>query len=133
MKIESLLFGLGFFVFTVIAIVYGGVTHWEEPVGAVGLFLTAGLAAMVTLYLGYTGRHVDFRPEDDPFGDIEQGAGELGEFAPYSWWPLAGAAGAALLFLGMAIGWWMMLIGVAIGAFGMVGWVFEFYRGEHAH
>ena len=133
MKVETLLFCLGAFFFTLIAVVYGYVTDWSEPVGAAALFLTAGLATMLTLYLGYTGRHIDPRPEDDVFGEIAEGAGELGEFAPYSWWPLAAGAGAAVLFLGMAIGWWLMLIGVGIGAYGTVGWVFEFYRGEHAH
>lgn len=133
MKVESLLFGLGLAVFLPIAIIYGWITGWNEPVGAVGLFLTAGLAGMITLYLYYTGTHIDPRPEDDRFGEIEQGAGELGEFAPYSWWPLAAGLGAAVLFAGMAVGWWLMVIGVALGAAGMIGWVFEFYRGEHAH
>lgn len=133
MKLESWLFGAGAPLFSVFAIAYGILTGWSEPVGLAGLFLTAGLALLIGAYLGYTGRHIDPRPEDNPFGEIAQGAGELGEFAPYSWWPLAAAAGAAVLFLGMAIGVWMMLIGIGLGALGVVGWVYEFYRGEHAH
>ena len=133
MKVEAWFFGGGAPLFLVFAVVYGAVTHWDEPVGVACLFLTTGLAALIGAYLGYTGRHIDARPEDDAFGEIAQGAGELGEFAPYSWWPLAAAGGGALLFTGLAVGWWLMAIGAGVGAIGLVGWVFEFYRGEHAH
>jgi hypothetical protein len=35
---------------------------------------------------------------------------------------------------GVAIGaWWLLIIGVGLGAISLTGWVFEFYRGEHAH
>jgi hypothetical protein len=132
-KIESWLFGAGAPLFTFFAIAYGVLTGWSEPVGISALFLTAGLALMIGGYLGYTARHIDPRPEDDEFGEIAEGAGELGTFAPYSWWPLAAAGGAAVVFAGMAVGPWLLLIGLGVAAFGLVGWVFEFYRGEHAH
>ncbi|MFI7589498.1 cytochrome c oxidase subunit 4 [Spongisporangium articulatum] len=134
MKVTALLFWLGTIIFAVTGVVYGVfATDWEEPVGVVALFLTAGLALMIAVYLSYTDRHTDDLPEDDTFGEIEQGAGELGEFAPYSWWPLVAAGGGAVVFAGAAIGWWLLLIGLGLGAIGVIGWVFEFYRGEHAH
>ena len=35
---------------------------------------------------------------------------------------------------GVAIGaWWLVIIGVVLGAVALSGWVFEYYRGEHAH
>lgn len=133
MKIETWLFGaLGVF-FLPIAIVYGFVTDWNEPVGPVGLFLTAGLCLMVALYLWLTSRRIDDRPEDDPAGEIAQGAGELGHFAPHSWWPFAVGLGCAITFAGMAVGWWLLLIGMPIALLATIGWVFEFYRGEYAH
>jgi hypothetical protein len=132
-KVEAWFFGGGAPLFAAVAVVYGVVTDWNEPVGAACLFLTAGLALLIGAYLGYTGRVIDARPEDDPFGEISQGAGELGEFAPYSWWPLAAASGGALLFAGLAVGWWLVFIGLGLSVLGVVGWVFEFYRGEHAH
>jgi Cytochrome c oxidase subunit IV len=132
-KVEAWFFGAGAPLFTVFAVVYGTVTSWDEPVGTSGLFLLAGLAALIGGFLAYTSRIIDARPEDDPFGEIAEGAGELGEFAPYSWWPLAAAGGGAIVFAGLAIGWWLVLIGAGVGAFGLFGWVFEFYRGEHAH
>ena len=33
----------------------------------------------------------------------------------------------------MAVGLWMILIGLGISSLALVGWVFEYYRGEHAH
>jgi hypothetical protein len=132
-KVETGLFAAGAPLFAVFAVAYGFFTGWAEPVGIAGLFLLAGLAGLVGAYLGYTARHIDPRPEDDPFGEIADGAGELGEFSPYSWWPLVAAGAGAIVFLGAAIGIWMMLIGIGLGAIGVVGWVFEFYRGEHAH
>jgi len=29
--------------------------------------------------------------------------------------------------------WWVLYIGVALGVVALVGWVFEFSRGQHAH
>jgi hypothetical protein len=29
--------------------------------------------------------------------------------------------------------WWMVIIGFGVGALALSGWVFEYYRGEHAH
>ncbi len=133
MKIETWLFSAGVFFFTPIAIVYGFVTQWKEPLGPVALLLTAALSGLIGLYFFITSRRIDPRPEDDPLGEIAQGAGELGTFAPYSWWPLAAGLASAVLFTGLAVGWWLVYIGVGFGAIALVGWVFEFYRGEHAH
>jgi len=69
----------------------------------------------------------------DLSGEIAQGAGEQGQFAPYSWWPLALGFSAALLFAGLAAGWWLFLIGLPLGILSLVGWVFEYHRGEYAH
>ena len=35
--------------------------------------------------------------------------------------------------LGVVIGWWLFIIGTVLGALALSGWVFEYYRGEHAH
>ena len=29
--------------------------------------------------------------------------------------------------------WWLVIIGAVLGAVALSGWVFEYYRGEHAH
>jgi hypothetical protein len=132
-KVEAWLFMSGMFFFAPIGIAYGLITDWQEPVGTTALFLTAGLALLIGFYLVITGRRIDPRPEDNPEAEIADGAGELGEFAPYSWWPLPLAFSAALAFVSLAVGWWILPIAVGLGAVSLVGWVFEFYRGEHAH
>ena len=133
MKVETWLFASGVVFFAPIGFIYGIVTDWNEPVGTTALFLTAGLALLIALYLFFTSRRIDPRPEDDPSAEIAEGAGELGTFAPMSWWPLPLGFAAALAFLGMAVGWWLMLVAIGVGALSLVGWVFEFYRGQHAH
>jgi hypothetical protein len=132
-KIETWLFASGVVFFTPVGIVYGIVTDWNEPVGTTALLLTAGLSLMISLYLWLTSRRIDNRPEDNPLGEIADGAGELGFFSPHSWWPLATAAGTALVFMGLAVGWWMVLLGIPIATLATIGWVFEYYRGAYAH
>jgi hypothetical protein len=131
-KIETMLFGSGLFFFAPVGIIYGLLTDWEA-VGATALLLTAGLSALVGSYLWVTARRIDERPEDDPQAEIAEGAGEQGMFSPWSWWPLPVAAAAATCFLGLAIGWWLFYIGAVFGALSLVGWVYEYYRGAHAH
>lgn len=133
MKIEARLFYAGVIFFVPLGIVYGWLTSWTEPVGLVSLILTGGLAAMIGFYLYATGRRLDPRPEDDPVARIAGGAGEQGSFAPWSWWPLAVAISASLVFLGLALGFWISLIGMAFATVAVMGWVFEYYRGIHAH
>ena len=133
MKVETWVFSSGVAFFTPIAVIYGFITDWQEPVGTTGIFLTAGLSLLIGLYLFLTSLRIDDRPEDDPLGEIEQGAGELGFFPPYSWWPLPVAAGAAMVFLGLAVGWWLFIIGAGVAVLALLGWVFEYYRGAHAH
>lgn len=132
MKIESRLFlAIGVFFFPVGAI-YAIFSH-VEPVGSAAIPLVGVLCLMIGGYFSLLSRRIDDRPEDDALGEIEQGAGEQGVFSPWSWWPLVIAAAAAVVFTGLAIGWWLVFVGVAIGAIGLCGWVFEFSRGQHAH
>lgn len=133
MKVETWLFTAGALFFAPVGIVYGILTEWKEPLGPTAIFLTAGMCALIALYLFITSRRIDPRPEDDPNAEIADGAGELGHFAPYSWSPLWAGLGAAVLFMGAAVGWWLFLIGLGLSALGAVLWVYEFYRGEHAH
>jgi Cytochrome c oxidase subunit IV. len=42
------------------------------------------------------------------------------------------AASAAVVFLGLAVGWWLFIIGVCLAVVALIGWTFEYFRGEHA-
>jgi len=132
MKVETRFFLYFVPFFLIVALIYG---LWSggEPVGTLGIPLVAGLVAMIGGYLGLVARRIDARPEDDPEGEIAQGAGDQGVYSPWSWWPLAVAAAAAIVFTGLAIGWWLCYVGVVLGALALTGWVFEYSRGQHAH
>jgi hypothetical protein len=132
MKIEHKLFVILACFFAPVGVVYGIATDWKEPVGPAGLFLSAGLGAMIAFYLYQTARRLPERPEDNPGGEIDEHEGEYGFFSPHSWWPLPLAASAALIFLGLAVGWWIAIIGAAFGVVALVGWTFEYFRGPHA-
>ena len=109
----------------------GGGGDWTDTSA---LVMTGLLTLMVTLYLGFHAKKMDARPEDRKDGEIADGAGELGFFPPYSWWPLWCGATLATLVFGVAMGaWWLFVIGAALGAVALSGLIFEFYRGEHAH
>jgi hypothetical protein len=46
--------------------------------------------------------------------------------------PRVGAA-AAVTAIGVAIGWWLVLIGFVAMLFATIGFVFEYYRGHFSH
>jgi hypothetical protein len=132
MTVEFKLFAwIGGF-FTIVGLIYGTITHWKEPVGPFGLLLCAGLSALIGFYLWWTGRKLDPRPEDDPLALISVAEGEYGFFSPHSWWPLVLAASSAVVFLGLAVGWWLFTIGICLAALATIGWTFEYFRGENA-
>jgi hypothetical protein len=47
--------------------------------------------------------------------------------------PLAVAASASVTALGTVFGWWLAITGVFFLLLSVTGFVFEFYRGDHAH
>ncbi len=131
MKAETWIFGICSLFFLVVAPAYWFITY--DPTGTTALVMTLLLVALITFYLGFHARRMEPRPEDRKEGEIADGAGELGFFPPYSWWPLWCGLCLAVMTLGVAIGWWLFIIGLALGAVALCGLVFEFYRGEHAH
>jgi ABC-type glycerol-3-phosphate transport system permease component len=130
-KIEAWVFGVNAIFFALVA-----PSYWffsEDPTGTAALVMTTLLALLVTFYLGFHANKMDPRPEDLKEAEVVDGAGEVGFFPPYSWWPLWCGLALALCVLGIVFGWWLFIIGVGAGSIALIGWVFEFYRGEHAH
>ncbi|WP_433674052.1 cytochrome c oxidase subunit 4 [Microbacterium gorillae] len=108
---------------------HGGV----EWVGTVALVFSFFMAMMVAWYLGRVNKSTGgVLPEDSLTADIDDGDPELGEFSPWSWWPLVLAFSAAVFMVGLAVGQFLLPVGVAIFAVAIVGWVYEYYRGYFA-
>jgi len=131
LKAEAWVFGALSIFFVIVAPIYWLLSG--DPTGTSALVMTTGLALLVTFYLGFHAAKMDPRPEDRKEAEVVDGAGELGFFPPYSWWPLWCAASLAVCVLGIVFGWWLFLIGAGFGSIALIGYVFEFYRGEHAH
>jgi hypothetical protein len=132
MKSEAWIFAICTIFFLLVSPSYWFIT--SDWTGTSALTMTMLLTAMVTVYLGFHANKMDPRPEDRKDGEIADGAGELGFFPPYSWWPLWCAAALGVCVYGVAAGaWWLFIIGVVLGALALCGWIFEYYRGEHAH
>ncbi|MEX0914059.1 MAG: cytochrome c oxidase subunit 4 [Demequina sp.] len=133
MRIEANIFNLPAIFFVVVAFIYGWLTGWSEWVGLTCILLTGGLFMMVGIYLRMLLRRHGMRPEDDEDGEIAALSGEQGVFSPWSWWPLMLGIAAALGFTALAVGWWIMVPAAMLTPIALVGWVFEFSRGQHAH
>ena len=131
MKVEAWIFGILTLFIVVVTPIYWYMS--KDPTGTSALTMTFFLALLVTFYLGVTGRRMDARPEDRKEAEIVEGAGELGFFPPYSVWPLACALSLVVCVLGVVFGWWLLIIGVGVGAVALSGFVFEYYKGEHVH
>jgi len=132
MKMEASVFGICASFFILVTPTYWFISG--DVTGTAALTMTALLALLVTFYLGFHARRMTPRPEDRLDAEIADGAGELGFFPPYSWWPLWCGLTLATVVYGLAYGaWWLVIIGLVLGAVALSGMIFEYYRGEHAH
>jgi hypothetical protein len=108
----------------------GGRVEW---VGTVGLALVCIMAVFIAFYLQRSYRSQGGQlPEDRLDASIDDGDPEVGFFSPWSWWPLVLASAAGLAFLGLAIGPWIIAFSAGLVIVGLVGWVYEYYRGFFA-
>ena len=131
MKIEALLFAIGTVFYLVVAAIYWVLT--QDQIGTTVLALTGALAFLVAFYLFVTSKRVYPRPEDRTDAEIDEADPEYGFFSPHSWWPLPVAFGAFLVANGFIFAAWLVVLGVCVLLFGLVGWMFEYYRGDFAH
>jgi hypothetical protein len=127
MKVEGLLFTFLSLFFLVSSAVYWLVSR--DPTGFTCLLLSGGLAFIIGYYVLFTARRMDERPEDRADAEIAEGAGEVGFFAPHSWWPMILAATFTLTTLGLVFGMFLVLIGFVAVIVAAYGFVFEYYLG----
>jgi hypothetical protein len=134
------LLSLFFLAVAVIYTVWNIIAHPNLPwynaiewVGSVALLFTALMGALIAFYIGKVHKAQGGElPEDVLTSDIDDGDPELGEFSPWSWWPIVLAFSASLAMIGLAVGAWLMPIGIAVFVVAIVGWVYEYYRGYFA-
>lgn len=107
--------------------------HAIEWVGTIALLFSAAMSVMIGFYVNRVHRAQGGElPEDTLTADIDDGDPEIGEFSPWSWWPLVLAFSAALGMIGLAVGTFLLPIAGAVFLVAIVGWVYEYYRGYFA-
>ena len=131
MKIEGRIFALGAAFFILVAAIYWYLSR--DPIGTTALALCGALAFLVAFYVLYTAKRVYPRPEDRLDGDIDEADPEYGFYSPHSWWPLAVGFGTFLTCLGLIFAVWLIAFGVVVLMLALIGWLFEYYRGDFAH
>ncbi|KAA0109602.1 cytochrome c oxidase subunit 4 [Mycolicibacterium sp. P1-5] len=139
MHIEARLFEILTAFFVLAAIVYGALTAvfqygGIEWAGTTALVLTAGLSLITGTFFRFVARRLDTRPEDYEDAEISDGAGELGFYAPHSWWPILIALSFSTTAVGAAL-WlpWLIAAGVVFVIAAVCGLVFEYYIGPEKH
>lgn len=108
--------------------------HNFEVIGLITMGLSAILCVLMAFYFGRTVKSFDetVLAEDRLDANIDDGDPEIGQFSPWSWWPILLAGSIAIVFTGLAIGPWIAIIAIPLMAVCIVGWVFEYYRGYFA-
>jgi magnesium-transporting ATPase (P-type) len=131
MRIEGLLFVMGFVFYSVVAAIYWYLSR--DEIGTTALALTGALAFLIAFYALYTSKRVYPRPEDRLTAEVDEADPEYGFFSPHSWWPLVVAFSTMLIVFGLIFAVWLIVLGISVLIVGLVGWLFEYYRGEFAH
>lgn len=133
MKLLSNIFGLiGIFLIPV-GIVYGLMTHFSEWAGFPAILATAVMCLFLWYFLSFTDKHHPDMPYENLEGEIADGAGDYGFYSPWSWWPLFIGFSCSIAVVGLAVDWWIVLLAIPFAATAVIGWVYEYNRGDHAH
>ena len=104
-----------------------------EIIGTAAIAMLVFLSGFIAFYLMNVAKSQGVVPEDNPQANIEDGDAEVGFYSPWSWWPFVLGLSSSLVFASLAVGWWMTFIFVPFALIGVVGLVYEYSRGQHAH
>ena len=127
MRVESRIFELLTIFFFAIGTIY--LVLSREPAGSAALFLTGGLSLIVGTYFRFVARRLEApRPEDNPGGEISDGAGDVGFFSPGSYWPVILAGAVALTGISLAFMYfWAAAISAILIVMAVGGLLFEYH------
>ena len=105
-----------------------------EWIGTIALLFTSFMAGLIGFFVTvvHRGQKGVELPEDRLDVGIDDADPEIGHFAPWSWWPLVLAAAPAVGVLALATAHFLIPLALALLAIGLVGWVYEYYRGNFA-
>jgi hypothetical protein len=139
MHIEARLFEILTAFFALATVVYAFLTAYFslggiEWAGTTAMVMTTGLTLIIGTFFRFVARRLDTRPEDYEDAEIADGAGELGFYAPHSWWPVMIALSASVTAVGVAL-WlpWLIATGAVLVLGAVAGLVFEYYIGPEKH
>lgn len=139
MKSNVVIFGILTCYFLLVGSIYTAwniITHgYIEWAGSVAILLSGGLTAMIAVYIWLVQKKQGgVLVEDRQDTDIDDGEPEVGEFSPWSWWPIMLALSLSLVVLGLCIGFnfWLTFLSAPLVLVAVVGWVYEYYRGHFA-
>jgi hypothetical protein len=127
MRVESRIFEILTIFFFIVATIYLIVS--QEPAGSAALYLTGGLSLIVGTYFRFVARRLEApRPEDNPGGEVSDGAGDVGFFSPGSYWPLLLASAVALTGISLAFMYfWAVAISGILVVMAVGGLLFEYH------
>lgn len=135
--IRNLLWALTVF-YALTAVGYIVWTHLDgavEWVGAVAFALMMLFSAFIAFYLGFENKPFGRKPlpEDREDAEISDADADLGFFMPRTMWPFVTAASVGAMFASIAFGWWPIFWFIPFAIVGLLGWMFETYRGKFGH
>jgi hypothetical protein len=119
--------------FLVVAIAYGLVTDFREPVGFAAVLLLAAMMYLVAFFLRGVAKRLGTRPEEVEDAPSEAEAGEQGFFPASSWWPLIVSLVIWLAILGIIFSWWIFAVAAVGAMLAAAGWGMEFSLGRFKH
>ena len=133
MRVESRIFEILTIFFFIVATIYLIIS--QEPAGSAALYLTGGLSLIVGTYFRFVARRLDApRPEDNPGGEVSDGAGDVGFFSPGSYWPLILASAVALTGISLAFMYfWAVAISGILVVMAVGGLLFEYHIRPAVH
>jgi len=129
----SAFFVIGAAAYTVWSLLdpFHGSVEW---IGTIALLFTGFMSGLIAFFVTvvHKGQKGVELPEDRLDVGIDDADPEIGHFAPWSWWPLVLAAGPAVGVLSLATAHFLIPVAAALLIIGLVGWTYEYYRGNFA-